>query len=266
MIVDGVNKTLYIPLYGKAFVSRKGLFFRDEMAEKIWEAEGFPLKGKAKSRWLSYYMAMRAKVFDLWLEKKLEENPGAVVLHPGCGMDSRVLRVNHPGHRWFDVDFPEVIAERKKYFSEGNTDSMVTGDLRDTDWLDFLPGGTALVVMEGVSMYLKAPELQTFLQALTNHFEKVFLLVDVYTALGAKATKYKNPIHTVGVTEVFGVDDPLVLTTATSLTFRQEHSMTPDGLIATLPKKDRGIFRYLFAGGFAQKLYRMYEYEKLPLV
>ena len=56
--MESVNKTLYIPLYGKAYVSRKGLFLDDPQARKIWDAEGFPLTGKAKSKWLAYYMGM----------------------------------------------------------------------------------------------------------------------------------------------------------------------------------------------------------------
>ena len=36
--MDSVNKTLYIPLYGKALVSQKGLFLRDPKAEEIWAA------------------------------------------------------------------------------------------------------------------------------------------------------------------------------------------------------------------------------------
>ncbi len=49
--MNGVNKTLYIPLYGKSYVSKKGLFLDDKKAEEIWEAEGFALKGKSKSKW-----------------------------------------------------------------------------------------------------------------------------------------------------------------------------------------------------------------------
>ena len=38
--MNSVNKTLYIPLYGKSYVSKKGLFLDDKKAEEIWEAEG----------------------------------------------------------------------------------------------------------------------------------------------------------------------------------------------------------------------------------
>ena len=42
--MDPVNKTLYIPLFGKALVSRMGILLHDSRAEAIWDKEGFPLK------------------------------------------------------------------------------------------------------------------------------------------------------------------------------------------------------------------------------
>ena len=45
--MNNVNKTLYIPLYGKSYVSRKGLFLEDKKAEEIWDAEGFAVLATA---------------------------------------------------------------------------------------------------------------------------------------------------------------------------------------------------------------------------
>ena len=78
--MNNVNKTLYIPLYGKAYVSKKGLFLDDKKAEEIWKAEGFSLKGKSKSKWLAYFMAMRSKVFDNWVLSKVKEHPDSIIL------------------------------------------------------------------------------------------------------------------------------------------------------------------------------------------
>ena len=62
--MNNINKTLYIPLYGKAYVSQKGILLSDKKAEEIWAAEGFKLGGKSKSKWLAYYMGIRSAVFD----------------------------------------------------------------------------------------------------------------------------------------------------------------------------------------------------------
>ncbi len=259
--MDGVNKTLYIPLYGKALVSRRGLFLRDPMAERIWEAEGFALKGKAKSKWLAYNMGMRAAVFDRWTREQMEKLPEAVVLHLGCGMDSRAERTGAQ-RLWYDVDFHEVIRERKRYFRETDTYHMISGDLRQEEWLQGIPGGRpAIVVMEGLSMYLRLPELKGLLERLVGHFTGVVLLMDTYTVFAAKATKYKNPINTVGVTEVFGFDDPEEPIQGTGFRFLSAHSLTPEDMIRSLPRHEQGFFRRLFAGKTAGRIYRLYEYQ-----
>ena len=260
--MDNVNKTLYIPLYGKAYVSSRGLILEDKKAEEIWTAEGFSLKGKAKSKWLAYYMGMRSAVFDHWTLRRLEENPEAIVLHVGCGMDSRVLRVGNDACQWYDVDFPEVIAERKQYFSETANYHMIGADIREEDWLTEIPGGkTAVIVMEGISMYLKPEELKAALKRWKDYFGEIRILMDSYTVFAARATKYKNPINQVGVTQVYGLDDPRELEEGTGITFVREHTMTPDWLIDQLPRKEQWIFRKLYAGKMAKKIYRLYEFR-----
>ena len=165
--MDGVNKTLYIPLYGKALVSRKGILLHDSKAEEIWEKEGFPLKGKSKSKWLAYYMGMRAAVFDRWAAWQMAQMPGATVVHIGCGLDSRAVRIGGQGTVWVDVDFPEVIAERKRYYSESENYQMIAADVRDEGWLKRIPEGErAIVIMEGISMYLRREELHGLMKAL----------------------------------------------------------------------------------------------------
>ena len=84
--MENVSRTLYIPLYGKALVSRRGLILRDPDAEAIWEKADFPLRGKSASKWLAYTMGMRSAVFDRWLEEKMNEHPHRVILHLGCGI------------------------------------------------------------------------------------------------------------------------------------------------------------------------------------
>ena len=204
---------------------------------------------------------MRARVFDDWLKKQMDEDLGAIVLHIGCGMDSRVLRVGTNGHAWYDVDFPEVISERGKYFSETEEYKMLAGDARDVSWLDNIPESkSAIVVMEGISMYLSPEETKGVLENLGAHFENVSLLMDCYSTLAAKMSKYKNPINDVGVTKVYGIDAPKLLTG--SLGFVGEKEMTPTEYINQLNGSEKRIFEKLYAGNFAKKLYKMYEYNK----
>ena len=257
-----VNKTLYIPLYGKALVSRKGIILRDRKAEKIWEKVNFPLGGKSKSKWLAYYMGMRAYVFDEWMRERCTAEKDALVLHIGCGLDSRAERVGTE-NAWYDIDFPDVIAERRKYFKESENYTMIPADVRGEGWLSSIPKNKkAIVVMEGVSMYFAPEELKKLLSRLCGHFCDVYLLLDAYTVFAAKASKYKNPINEVGVTDVCGYDRGEDICEGTGLLFVCGHDITPKGKINELHGAEKFIFRKLYSGSIAKKMYRMYEYEK----
>jgi O-methyltransferase involved in polyketide biosynthesis len=124
--MDSVNRTLFIPLYGKAKVSKKNIILSDPYAEKIWEKEAFPVKGKSGSKWLAYNMAMRARIFDEWTESMIEQDSGALVLHIGCGLDSRCQRVkNIPNSGLIVISrmlyrCEEVITKRHPYIKCAN--------------------------------------------------------------------------------------------------------------------------------------------------
>lgn len=259
--MDPVNKTLYIPLYGKAYVSRKGIILHDPRAEKIWAEAGFPLKGKSSSKWLAYYMGMRSAVFDRWVGLQMAALPDAVVLHLGCGMDSRCERVGTRGHTWYDVDFPDVIAERRRYYGQTEHYRMIGADVTSPDWLEELPEGNVIVVMEGISMYLRPEELRGVLGRIAAHFSGVQLLMDCYTELAARASRVRNPINDVGVTRVYGMDDPGSAEVA-GLTFVGAQDMTPPELVDALQGLEKRIFKTLYAGAVAGKMYRLYGYRK----
>ena len=260
--MNNVNKTLYIPLYGKFYVSKKGILLEDKQAEMIWEAEGFTLKSKSKSKWLAYYMGMRSAIFDNWVTEQISKTPDAVVLHIGCGLDSRCLRIQQPVHTWYDIDFPEVISERERFYQPTDTYHMIGIDSRDSALFDLLPtSDSAIIIMEGISMYIQKEELTALLKRLSQHFNNVQLLMDCYTEFAAKVSKYKNPINEVGVTKVYGIDSPLILTENTGFRFIKEHTMTPVSMIKQLSKMEQIIFKPLYGGKISKKMYRLYEYS-----
>ena len=260
--MNEVNKTLYIPLYGKAKVSRQGVILNDPYAEEIWKKESFPIHGKSGSKWLAYNMAMRARVFDDWTDSQLQQNKNALVLHIGCGLDSRYMRIKSSRSEWIDCDLPEVIETRKKYYQENETYHMKTLDASSPEQIGSLPDrDAAIVVLEGLSMYLTNSQLHGLLQALAEKYRTLYILMDVYTEFGAKASKYKNPVKDVGVTRLYGIDDIGSIIDGLRVRFVKEHSFTPEALVNELAPPERLFFKLLFTGKMYRKIYRLYELE-----
>ena len=255
------SKTLYIPLYGKALVSKKGIILDDKKAEEIWEKEKFPLGGKSKSKWLAYFMGMRSAVIDQWLFEKLSEKTESLVLHIGCGLDSRIERVKAPFENWFDVDFLDVIDVRKEYFSETEKYKMLGASAAETEWIFKLPDSeNALVVLEGISMYLSEEIIKNLFAAISEKFPNAEIIMDVYTKKAVKASKMKNPIKEVGAAPSFGVDEPSVFGTE-KIEFSGEIEMTPEEKINELSGFEKAFFKKMFAGKFAKSLYKIFTYK-----
>ena len=142
-----------------------------ELSCRILRRRKSGLKGKSKSKWLTYYMGMRSAVFDRWLKQRMDDMPEATVLHLGCGMDSRICRVGERNHLWYDVDFSEVIDQRKRYYTENEHYHMLAANVTEDDFLAQVDGKFAIVVMEGISMYLNPQQLQDLMARLCDRFE-----------------------------------------------------------------------------------------------
>ena len=139
---------------------------------------------------------------------------------------------------------------------------MIDGDARESNWLTKIPyKKRAIVVLEGISMYLTNLELKKLISNIGNHFETVNLLMDCYSLFAAKMSKYKNPVNEVGVLQVFGLDNP-ELVAVSNVSYKKEHEMIPAKYINELEGLERFIFRKLYAGNLSKKLYKLYEFEK----
>jgi hypothetical protein len=214
---------------------------------------------------------MTIKVINLeptleFLNEELEEAIADNLPTWQCTLKKQIARLKEIKEGVISIsslsDFSEVIEERKRYYAETVSYQMVAGDVRDCKWLtNIKESKTAIVVMEGVSMYLTVDEMRSLTDSLCAHFEKLALLVDCYTSFAAKMSKQRNPINDVGVTEVYGIDHPKAYQNG-ELTFVKEHAMIPKKYIDKLKGFERFVFAKLYAGGFSKKLYRLYEYQK----
>lgn len=98
----------------------------------------------------------RAKLIDDHVRDYLKQKPDAVVLHLGCGLDSRILRVDPaPDTTWIEVDQQPVIDLRRQFYPDRDGVTTIAGSATDPAWwADVAAGRPLLVVGEGLLMYL----------------------------------------------------------------------------------------------------------------
>jgi len=249
--------TLFIPLYGKAMMSREGIF-PDGTAERIVSSVDYDFSKVDQSRKLAIYMAMRAAHYDRMVEEYARKHPEGIIIQLGVGLDSRVNRVK-VDLPWYDLDFPEVIALRRDYYPESGRYHLIAAPALPADWLAGIPQRThALIIAEGLSMYLSEKDMRALITAFRAHFDEAEFVFDAYSPLAAKLSKFKNPINAVDAKIDFAMDDPALLTGEGCECVLNSDIITPD-LIAQLRGSD--ALRFRFMGRAGKNFYRIFGYR-----
>ncbi|MGV0742703.1 class I SAM-dependent methyltransferase [Mycolicibacterium sp. XJ870] len=141
-------------------------------------------------------IAVRGAQFDLWAGRFLAAHPHAVVLHLGCGLDSRAFRLDSgPDVEWYDVDYPDVIALRERLYPARKHYHLVSSSVTDPAWLDAIPTDRpALLLAEGVSMYLPPDEGIGLLRRVVDRFPAGELQLDFWNRFGMRAQQKSNKV------------------------------------------------------------------------
>jgi O-methyltransferase involved in polyketide biosynthesis len=213
--LTGAKQTLLITLHAKAVESRSpDSLLKDRFADQALARLDYDFKPLDLGPDGAISMAMRAKAFDDWTRAFIEKHPNAIVLHLGCGLDSRVFRVEPPPEiSWFDVDFPEVIDIRKRVYPAREGDyHMISASVTDPAWLEQVPGDRpAMIVAEGLMPYLPSDEAPKMLARLVAHFPSGELAFDAYGRFGLKMLRITPQVRATGAEVHCALDDPHAL-------------------------------------------------------
>jgi O-methyltransferase involved in polyketide biosynthesis len=214
------KETYLATLYGKALDSRVenpilGDTFADEVVRRIdfdFEKLKLPSGG-------AITLPTRAKHLDSWTREFLDSHPQSTVLHLGCGLDSRVFRIDPPATvRWYDVDLPDVIELRRRLYPARHDYEMIPSSVTDPHWLARIPAERpVLVVAEGLVQYLSEQDAVALFNRITEHFLCGQIIFDAYSRLTVRLINLAVRLNallskpTTAGTRMFlpfGIDDP----------------------------------------------------------
>ncbi|TFV56301.1 class I SAM-dependent methyltransferase [Mycobacterium sp. PS03-16] len=185
-------------------------------------------------------VTLRAAHFDRWTRQFLAVHPEAVVVHLGCGLDSRYFRVTPgPGVQWFDVDYPEVVALRSRFYPARPQLHTVGASVTEPGWLSEVPADRpTLVLGEGLTMYLTEADGLALLRRLVTRFSSGELQFDAFNRLGIRTQWTNTVVRRAGATLHWGIDGPADIL----------HAVPGTRLLAWVPVFDSDSFRVLPAG------------------
>ncbi|HZE15014.1 MAG TPA: class I SAM-dependent methyltransferase, partial [Mycobacterium sp.] len=209
--LTGAEQTALLTLYGKALDSRRpDSVLGDREADKALQRIDYDFSRLGTRRRDEKSAAVRAKGYDSWVKRFLDVHADCMVLHLGCGLDTRVYRVDPPSTAdWYDIDLPDVIELRRRLFPQRAGLHTVAASVTDPRLLDTIPGDKpVLVVAEGLTPYLRAADGVAMLRRIVEHFFSGELVFDGWSRAGVWLTQRYGPVKAAGAQLAWSIDDP----------------------------------------------------------
>jgi O-methyltransferase involved in polyketide biosynthesis len=179
-----VQQTLFFPLLARARETvRKRPLLRDPKAVELVHAIDFDATTYRQGL-VSSAVVLRTMIFDWWVRQFLVSFPGGMVVELGTGLNTRFERTDNGSVHWIDLDLPDTIELRRRFFADTSRRRMLAASLLDEDWLDEVARqpGPYFFVSDGVLVYLREPDVTAALQRIATRFPGATLAFDMYSS------------------------------------------------------------------------------------
>jgi O-methyltransferase involved in polyketide biosynthesis len=194
----------------------------------------------------------------------LSKHDDCIVLHLGCGLDSRVYRTKNKNADWYDVDYKEVIELRRLFYDESDRYHLIASSVTQREWIEKIPqnNGNCIVVAEGLFMYLKEEEIKTLISRLYERSGKYTLIFDAYSTLAAKKSMKHPSLQKTGAVVYWGIDNEVEMTKwHKDIKFIREEYFTSSEELNKLDSITKLIFKMAGFFKIAKKAHRILIYE-----
>jgi len=187
--LEDVAETLLITLYIRATESqRPDALIKDERAEALVRR----LDPETLRKTLALtedtgrlVLILKSREFDRFAQDFLKRHPDAVVVHIGCGLDTRFERLDNGQTEWYDLDLPDVIELRRKLIGgEWGRYHLLAGSVLEDAWLEVVKVHRQrpfLFLAEGVFMYFTEDQVKSLVLRLKEYFPAAELVFDAYS-------------------------------------------------------------------------------------
>lgn len=190
--LSGVPETMLQTVYARAKESRGRGAIRDLKAEEIIGRLDYDFSLADKDAAMHSGVIARTIVLDRLVGEYLAAHSGATVMNLACGLDTRCYRMQGYAH-WYNLDLPETIAVREALLPESGSISQLAMPAMD-DWGAAVegPSGPALVIIEGLTMYLTQVDVQRIFAVIAGRFPAATVFTETMNPMVVKRFKEKS--------------------------------------------------------------------------
>jgi O-methyltransferase involved in polyketide biosynthesis len=208
-----VQQTLFIPLAARAReTAKKQPVLRDPRAVELIESIDYDTAKYGRGAG-GIVTVLRTAIFDHWVSAFLAQHPAGTVVELGTGLNTRFERVDNGQVHWFDLDLPDTIELRRKFFTDTDRRHMIAASLLDPGWLDTIMSspGPYFFVSEGVLVYLAEDDVTGALSRIAQRFPGAHIALDTYSTKSLERQHRLAAKRNMAATWRWPCDDPRVL-------------------------------------------------------
>ncbi|MDG4795584.1 class I SAM-dependent methyltransferase [Micromonospora sp. WMMD1082] len=209
--LGAVEQTLMIPLYGRAVETRKRRpLLSDPRAVQIVESLDYDFTRMKASASGATGAVLRTVMFDVWVRRFLAEHPDGTVVEIGTGLNTRFDRLDNGRVTWFDLDLPNVIALRRRFFDDTDRRQMLPASVLDQAWVPTVQTGPGpyLFVAEAVLLYFEPHQVEDALHLIGANFPGALLAAETGGRAMADSVNRNDVLRSMGARMTWMCEDP----------------------------------------------------------
>lgn len=204
--LKGVEETMLIPLVIKANETmRKNARINDQKAVEI--VKQLNINTNKYDKFMSHEgVIARTILFDNTMKYYINEYPNAVCISLGCGFDNRFERVDNGKIMWYDLDLPNVIEARKKFYEKRERVKMIAKSALEESWTNEVESReNTIILIEGMLMYLTETQVKELLNIIKERFKNTIIIAELMPKAIIKGTKYHDTVKNTSAVFKWGV-------------------------------------------------------------
>ena len=205
-----VQESLLVPFYARAVDSlKKRSILNDSKAAEMVQSIAWDF-GRFNQTWRLASAVLRTAMYDEWVKDFLGRHPDGTVVEIGAGLNTRFERLDNGAIHWFDLDLPDAVELRRRFFTDSGRRTTLAGSIVDSGWIEAMrqSPGPYFFVAEAVFIYLAEEEVKAALAQIATNFPGAGIAFDTGTL---KAISHVNEDHARRKLEArfaWGCEDP----------------------------------------------------------
>lgn len=127
---------------------------------------------------------------DATINEFLKQHPKATIVSLGCGMDMTFSRVDNGKIRFYEIDLPDVIERRKKYYEDTDKHISISTSFLEAEYFEkIIVEDGVLFIAGGVFCYFLEDEMKSFFIKLADYFGEADVYFDLLSPKGLEVAK-----------------------------------------------------------------------------